>query len=562
MNSRKPSQRAQKVAEHFLQTVVVVDDQFFYSDESSVEDIEPETLELPEESDQQEFDSSDPVDRDAYLKAVGVDGKALTDAFADRGLTCVLLSPSLGDVDDAILNDRVFRLAERSDAFVLDWIMANDEGENALSLIERLLLAKDEKTGYRFRLICVYTNQIDLVAIRDRIQARIEEVAPGLSVLRDESESGDSNVVQGYHFRVCVLAKSSVPVGGKSSISSVTEEKLPDRLIAEFALATDGLLRGLALEALAVLRDSATKLLQRLDSRLDPAYVSHALLTGDSEQFAIQLVLQEFEAVLEAAEVRSLMTRDHLVEWVRALIVDPSFSPALAKAPGVEVEVHKDWVLFLIENTANALAKPIGPDGKNELKTLKARATLTRVFTRDAKSAEEADHRLGRMSCLARTHADALTNEPPTLGLGTVLYGNAGEDIAIYWVCLQPACDSVRVDKARGYPLLPLHQVDRGKEFDIVLLDFDNKPVELKSSSHPYEMIIPRFAPSGGVVRAVQAEGGTFQFSSENEQYGDFSWLAELRPDHARRIAHTAAIGVNRIGLDESEWLRMSGRNK
>lgn len=38
-------------------------------------------------------------------------------------------------------------------------------------------------------------------------------------------------------------------------------------------------------------------------------------------------------------------------------------------------------------------------------------------------------------------------------------------------------------------------------------------------------------------------------------------WVAQLKPAHAQRVAESIGRELTRVGLDESEWLRLRGRS-
>jgi hypothetical protein len=46
-----------------------------------------------------------------------------------------------------------------------------------------------------------------------------------------------------------------------------------------------------------------------------------------------------------------------------------------------------------------------------------------------------------------------------------------------------------------------------------------------------------------------------FFFRDIKEQ--EYKWLGELKPSHAQRLSYYMTASLSRIGLDESEWLRL-----
>ena len=56
------------------------------------------------------------------------------------------------------------------------------------------------------------------------------------------------------------------------------------------------------------------------------------------------------------------------------------------------------------------------------------------------------------------------------------------------------------------------------------------------------------FASEEGIERRVTTVDGI-----------ELTWIAQLKPAHAQRIAEALGRELTRVGLDESEWLRRHG---
>ena len=53
----------------------------------------------------------------------------------------------------------------------------------------------------------------------------------------------------------------------------------------------------------------------------------------------------------------------------------------------------------------------------------------------------------------------------------------------------------------------------------------------------------------------VKEENGSFVFiSSHNEKY---RWIVDIKNMHAQRIVNNYCAQLSRVGLNESEWLRL-----
>ena len=66
-----------------------------------------------------------------------------------------------------------------------------------------------------------------------------------------------------------------------------------------------------------------------------------------------------------------------------------------------------------------------------------------------------------------------------------------------------------------------------------------------------------RFAPARPSDKQVLARrvksGRFFKASGTTSKY---RWVADLKPEHAQRVANEYAYELSRVGLTESEWLR------
>ncbi|GHE08391.1 response regulator receiver domain [Klenkia taihuensis] len=566
-----PRARAREIATHYLQTVVVVDDEISF-DNSAV----PLRLVTPDDTSDTPNEAADDVATAPVGRATArLDGRSIVESFAAQGLICALLSPKPGST----LKDQVLAVAQRADAFVLDWRMNGDDGRATLAIIKDLL-GGDHRS--RLRLICIYTHDIDLDSIQKKVadalvrqhSSKDGSTPHGVTALdAAQSETGTLGV-RGPGYRISIIGKGS---GARVNTKSATESELPDVLIGEFAAANHGLLRGLVLEALAVLRDNSSALVARFDVSLDAAYASHSVLTGDDGDFAVSIVVQQISALLEAAGVAGNVDRSAIGAWASEVVAQPNFTPLIARDQHEPQAVDADWVKTLFREIevgpqeAIRSALKAATNGGQSIKradlTFTDVASLTSVFAGSASDADRADHSFARLSCVARSHHDAVPEilkrgKAPVLRLGTVLR-NGGTDGWQYWVCVMPLCDSVRVKGKRKFPLVPLHvSGSNSGSFDVALLDVDGTELRLQSSSHPYETSMPTFTPADSEVRAIWHAGkAEWRFEADGDRQ-TYIWLADLRPEHALRIAVNAAQVGGRIGLDESEWLRLNGRNR
>ena len=146
---------------------------------------------------------------------------------------------------------------------------------------------------------------------------------------------------------------------------------------------------------------------------------------------------------------------------------------------------------------------------------------------------------------------------PPRLTLGTIVHDASR---GIYLLCAQPKCDSVRLTGERQFPFLPLRAADAG--YDHVLIH-GAEIITLQLADEPYQIEMIGFQPWTANDREVLAKAnGDHLFFKSGAREDNFEWIAELRPEHGQRIANALAGKISRVGLNESEWLRLNAKKE
>ncbi len=157
----------------------------------------------------------------------------------------------------------------------------------------------------------------------------------------------------------------------------------------------------------------------------------------------------------------------------------------------------------------------------------------------------KSDHNLAvRMSTRTRYE-----KQDPVLTLGTIVRENDGS----YWVCVQPLCDSVRLKgKTFSFPFLLLSTTKKDDHIGFVIEDGTTK--ELSLIAKPSSSSLRQFGPIEENEVRCKRDGESWYFlDSQNNRLW---WIAELKPDHAQRVAYEYSQKISRVGLTESEWLR------
>ena len=557
----------------FLQTVLVIDDQAYAVPvdvtvpEATLGDESPYVpAEGGGDSDTEEFAPSESNDFDT---------QAVVKAFADLGMNCAVLAPASPDQSED--TNRLIRLAKRADIVVLDWVLrsadeaaaAGDGAETtSLPMLEQLL-AEDIELGARLRLVCIYTGDRDLVRVVGALEASLGEIGPvRTDAARRTLFMGGAKIV--------VLPKA----GGRSQpgLETVDFADLPTRVVQEFSdHASNGILSQLALSALGAVRDGAFRLLTRFDSNLDAALLTHRALSSGAatEKFALALIGDELAAIVAAERVTPSLA-DEVVEAVvgKLQVRKPDPMKTWKSRTSAFKSISKD-------DSLRAFIDGVDTDGKirngsGQAPTLGGSLTHLLVDSDDESTrriAERVDLRFAALSSLSRDALhDAQGLTPPDLHLGTLVRidtltaasgaapASDADPVASdssYWLCMQPLCDSVRLEGPTRFPFLPLKvSEDHSPEFDLVVRSGSeylrlNLGKRKFNSIEFFEMTPDR---SLSVVLANWDEEWLFE-RSDGET---LIWLGDVRLDMSHKLIGDIVNDAGRIGIDEFEYSRRS----
>ena len=355
-------ERCENAAKHFLQSVVVIDDQAEVyngewgsepkadaaqasskkkqlrrrppaglSHEQSGRAIKP-TNGAPSKSPVVNTSANPHSDASHILRAW-----ILTEKFADEEILCTIYRPAdhkiaskSGNEANDGENHKVVtlsaKMASPADIVVLDWELGgetnSDRGTQKARDIITTILKDDEIKKGRQRLIVIYTALANLEGIYDDVVA---DVGEGNYIAGEFEQDIKGLSLSNKTTRIVFLNKST-KFTEPNSKTTVSEDDLPARLIKEFAKLNHGLLSSITLHSIASIRDTTHHLLSTFSSDLDPALVSHRCLLPDpqdSEEFVLDLV---------AGELRSALSLNRIGQRY------------------ADVKAHKDWIADQLKN--------------------------------------------------------------------------------------------------------------------------------------------------------------------------------------------------------------------
>ena len=530
--------RSRQVVETFLQSVVVLDDRAYFQPppEGPTEPLRSPAYDVLSGSSHESVDE--------VFSDVPLDAKAVIDGFADLGSVCAVLRP----LPTEPYGPRVSKAAARSDIVVLDWKIADSYGEETLDVIRRIL-SEDEQSS-RLRMMAIYTGEINLEEISEAVKKTVDEFYAEETLTTD----GQFRIFKGPVLAV-ILAKESSTYEHMPALKGqvVSEAHLAGRLRDELAQAIGGILRNVALAGISHIRSNSHRILAKFNSELDPAYLGHRVLlsnSSDAEEHIVAALGSEIVSILEESGSEMQAGSDVIDDWLAAAVgngLDLS-SPFAFQSK----DARRGWK-ELLSRDFNAPDMDLPEGGKRGLKK-----GVTKAFTREDQSAKRADHAFSALLSLKTRYP----GRHPRLTIGTIL-SRREEGKRRYFLCLQPKCDSVRIDGKAGFPFLAMkvvQQKETDEPFRLVVETRRDEWEHLHIKPVPSELDIRSFegGPNlAGEVRARPRFGGFYFRDSDGKNY---RWIAEMKEEHAFQTAGDVAAALARPGPDNSEWLRLASQ--
>ena len=177
------------------------------------------------------------------------------------------------------------------------------------------------------------------------------------------------------------------------------------------------------------------------------------------------------------------------------------------------------------------------------------------LLTKDEKILSTCDLDLSRLSVLKTRYQ----NSPPRLTMGVVLQQIKNKTL---WVCIQPKCDSVRLEnKSRKFPLLPI-QPGRGGESTLPKLGDDDTKTFCHILVHPQHCRTVEFESARVDESQIYPQRCKDKWIFLSTGKLRFRFIAELKDEIAQGILNDFAATTARVGTNPSEWLRKKGKEK
>lgn len=557
-------------AEQYIQTVVLVDDRIYEIDSGRI----PSSLVAPQSTSRTAATkSSSPSVENSSIDIETTDDNEsdedpeevsfldLQNSFAQKGIVCSLYQPqSTASFNE---NSEVYRLCSTADVVIVDWDLGDTSGAKATELVGCLIEQSQKTDPQQLRLVMIYTLDPNLRSVAKKIHTELGD------------RIGSDKVVGEPTSLELATKTARVVVRGKVRnirLPYHSDERIPASEIAccsikEFTELASGLLQGIALRGIAKLRENNRRILARFSDDLDIAFLIHRAFSLPDEAFeqVITLLTDELNSVLE----------DTISE-------SPLGTPSSANS------ILNDWCdehweenencSFNVGEGADGLGfvKDVFSNGPN-LEEDYSRYRGSQVPRQIADSTEATVWNIRKLNQFTQYLMGELQAQNCNEKLGSLMsqrikYGDTQRTLHLgvivrelsceerYLLCLQPLCDSVRMgDSSNSFVFCALNEIESSTDkMTHCIIDVGGQVVRLSYKPNVKSIHVTKFRSTIDSVSSQRDSEGRFVFKDEGKV--KYEWIAELKTEHAQRAAEQFARELSRVGLTESEWLRLKAK--
>lgn len=505
----------QPCVQKFVSTVLLIDDQLSYN-EPVQPHIEKETLVIPKqgsvhpyvENETLEIPSPDDSKRQVYVTD-------LIKSFSKEGLLVTPINPKTLDAqnkEDCI--KILLALAAKSDVIILDWDMKVSFYEGGCFTSEELSkeLLTRLNADNKYRLVMIYT--------------------------ADKEKDVKDNLPDTSNIEIKIYGKS------KTTGTIIKEyDELATQVNIDFLAKKKGLLGSALLTSLSALRESTYSMLNTLNTDFDEALMYHRMLLSDPDKitdFCKDVINDEIFAHIESTSIESFFTKEAFLNF----ITDYGIKIIAKKTSDSQAcEISKEDLTKLLEN------------GYTDFFDTQIQALISRGENLEFLVPPDKEELMKSFSYYSTMLSGAIKLN---LRLGCIVKNDKD-----YFLCIQPPCDSERIDKLKksgkcknpqNFLFLKLEKKDNNISFFV-------------KESTSYQGLRLRYKAIETFLFAGDSNG----FVSQNND-GDFityspdgnpitlKYICCLKPMFAQKIANNFAANISRVGIDQFEWLRLKGR--
>ncbi len=564
-----------KAAERFLRTAVVIDDQAYATPVANTPAAAARAQTTPLDPAPVSFtatdapsdgqDSTAQSERDEVDNGHDLKTKDLIRAFTGKKIICSVYEPEIPtqgvdsqDVEKWI-NDVM-----HADLLIIDWQLEKGSSDLSKQIIKHVLQA-DQNAGGQLRHITVYTGETSL----DQLSAELLDylnngTATGESLQLDLAKMGGNKIgLVADNLRILFKNKQ-----GSTIVDGVRENDLPEELIQDFAMLTDGILPSLALHAIATVREAAHHSLALFSKNLDGAFIAHRCLIPDpedAETFIEGVFSDHFRALLAGEDLGTNYANKEICDQWLEKTHDSGTGFTMGDGFKISMESVKERIGNSQKN-ADAVKQYFSGNVTNSdpEKKFKNLLKLPELFSDDAATAALSSNSFSRITSveLSATNAHRYNEDwCPLLTLGAILkkcsdtQGNNTGSLDAFLLCVQPRCDSVRLGDDISFPFLKIKKHKKNKA-NLVFQEGDDCHV-LYAETKPSNLVMVEFSVPTDADRMFGKKSSSGEFVFEDKSGDKYQWIATLNPLKAQCIADSLGARTHSVGMDEFEWLRI-----
>ena len=479
------------------------------------------------------------------------DASKISSVFAQKGKLCSIFAPT-SEKDLQTCSS----LFAKSDVVVLDWylvlkkeqLIGNEEddadseeprGFYTTKLINNIIEDAGDK---KLKLIIVYTGETDLIGITESLYNGI--------TMKDKFDKNDCRIYSSnVSILICAKYKDDDQFKHNPELKNkiVKYEDLPEFITEKFSNFVGGLLPDFAMSAITTIRDNTSNILGVFSKDNDPAFLAQYVSIPDSND-AISMLPQIFgSAMTDLIDSSNFDFKTWIDKWLTQKF-RKQYPTKIGKN---QININKTNIQNIVNSTEaefkSKLKNEFGDIKGNEDELKKDAINLFRI------SYQKPNYKLAKLIQYSNPFSPS---QKKRLTTGTIVkYKKTNR--WHFLLCIQQRCDSVRIAKeeARSFLFLPLQQKGKG---EAVVVE-ENKHLIVDNKSYAIEL--HKFKPIETDVQILaKPQGDQYVFTDiENKQY---IWVAELKDMFAQHIVSAYASQLSRVGIDNSEWIRLVGKTK
>ena len=527
-----------------------------------------------------------PLDEGTAQTTAFFSAQKVVDGFYSLGIVCGLYQPKTSEFSDDTVPQRLIDLCDHSDVFILDWKLKDNQADSPVPVLIEHLLRQDESCGQprAVRFCAIYTD----AALGTVFSALHTEIKARLPHNTAEEDLPNYRIHLGG-LTIRLYRKIDAPEAAGNPKRFVSSTDLAETIVQDFVTEYEGIMSATALRGIAEVRSNAKRILDKFHPALDYAFAIHSGLTISDPtvpEDLLGLISDEISAIIQESVPNEDLVHDFLAAKINEL-PDSCFSgiasdERLVVSETTATKVKRYFVDLFRHQAETSPFVESEVDCTNHIfgRLLLEKLQSLALSVADNQNYTEGD--LSKLFCQRTVYGKERILKP-----GTIVRDS---DSGSYFLCLMPLCDSVRLKHTKViFPFWKLSQIQsvseaaessgrassgRGSSHGLIVSEQDGTTKRLclkgkiKDKMSMWQFMaddVVRFDKEGSSFFITECPRGSAAVSARQQNPAattmstpkKFEWVAELKPLHAQRMAEYVSRQFSRVGVAESEWLRL-----